>query len=74
MATIPPNGQIRLRQSSNVAYSVAQAAEITSLSTRTLWRLIKQGKIATVRASARRRVILASELDRYFAQCVAKAA
>jgi excisionase family DNA binding protein len=62
---------IRLQQASgDFAYSVPQAAERANVSSRTVWRLIGKGKIATVRISARRRVILASEPARYLKQGV----
>ena len=53
------------------ALSIKQAAERANLSVRTMWRLISDGTIKSVRASARRRIIMASELARHLSEGVA---
>jgi len=53
------------------ALSIKQAAERANLSTRTMWRLISNGTIKSVKASARRRVVMASELAEHLQRGVA---
>ena len=48
--------------------SLREAAEIAKVSKRTLWRLISDAKIKSIRVSARRRIIMASELQRHLAE------
>jgi hypothetical protein len=48
--------------------SIREAASIASVSPRTMWRLIESEKIKSIRASARRRIIMASELYRYLSE------
>ena len=52
------------------ALSISQAADRANLSKRTLWRLISNGTIKSVRASTRRRIVMMSELERHLAQGV----
>jgi excisionase family DNA binding protein len=59
---------VRLRAPGDFAYSINQAAELANISARTFWRLIEKHKIKTIKVSARRRVVLASELERYLNQ------
>jgi excisionase family DNA binding protein len=53
------------------ALSITEAAKRANLSKRTLWRLISDGTIKSVRASTRRRIIMTSELARHLRQGVA---
>lgn len=48
-------------------YTPQGFAEALGISTRTVWRLIQQEKVRTVRISLRRRGIPASELERVVA-------
>jgi excisionase family DNA binding protein len=55
------------QQQGNRALSIADAAKALTLSDRTIWRMIENGKIKSVKVSERRRVILAAEIDRILA-------
>jgi excisionase family DNA binding protein len=52
------------------ALSIPQAAAIAGISPRTMWRLVSANEIKSIRASARRRIIMRSELDRHLSQGV----
>lgn len=47
------------------AYSLKQAAAFCGVSLRTIRRLIESGKLNSVKASTRRRIIRRSELERH---------
>jgi predicted DNA-binding transcriptional regulator AlpA len=51
--------------------SIRQTAEVLNLSERSLWRLISAGKIRTLRLSARKRGVLASEIARVQSEAAA---
>ena len=53
------------------ALSIRQAAERANISVRTVWRLVNAGHLKAIRASARRRIIMASELERHLSEGVA---
>jgi excisionase family DNA binding protein len=52
------------RQLPQVAYSIGEAARVSSLSRSTLYSAIKQGKLRSLRKGARR-IILAVDLQRW---------
>jgi hypothetical protein len=52
------------------ALSIPKAAEIAGVSKRTMWRLIEDGKVKSIRASVRRRIIMMSELSRHLSEGV----
>ena len=47
--------------------TIKQTAEILTIHRGTLFRLLREGKIKSVKVTPRRSVILKSELDRYIA-------
>jgi predicted DNA-binding protein (UPF0251 family) len=52
------------------ALSIPKAAEVAGVSERTMWRLVQDGTVKSIKASARRRIIMASELSRHLSQGV----
>jgi predicted DNA-binding protein (UPF0251 family) len=56
------------QQSGDYALSISQAAKIARVSSRTMWRLIEKSQIKSIRASERRRIIMASELARHLSE------
>ena len=52
------------RADSPLVYTIADAADALSISTRTLWRQINSGSLRSVKLSTRRRGIPATEIRR----------
>jgi hypothetical protein len=59
------------QRSGDYALSIREAANIARISTRTMWRLIGNNTIKSIRASERRRIVMASELARHLSEGVA---
>ena len=59
------------QRSGDYALSIPEAAAIARVSSRTMWRLVSDSKIKSIRASERRRIIMASELARHLTEGVA---
>ena len=58
------------QRSGDYALSIREAANIARVSDRTMWRLIGNKTIKSIRASERRRIIMASELARHLTEGV----
>jgi excisionase family DNA binding protein len=58
---------MQTKTTENRALSIADAAKALTLSERTIWRMIENGKIKSVKVSERRRVITAAEVARILA-------
>ncbi len=56
----------------NVVIRLYQAPEKLNLSASTIRRLIKEGKLSTIKLSSRATGILQSEIDRYLAEISAQ--
>ena len=59
-----------MTMNSDYALSIPRAAEIAGVSERTMWRLVQDGTVKSIRASARRRIIMMSELSRHLSEGV----
>ena len=59
------------QRSGDYALSIPEAARIARVSSRTMWRLVSTAKVKSIRASERRRIIMASELSRHLSEGIA---
>ena len=68
---LTPAAAVLRERSGDYALSIPEAAAIARVSQRTMWRLVSTQKIKSIRASERRRIIMASELARHLTEGIA---